>query len=176
MGGLVAARFATARVRPVRALVLSSPALGLRISGAMMGGHRALLALAPRLRVPNPIDTRYLSHDAAAVARYRADPLVQRTITAGVLDSMLTGIAQAQADAPLLEAPSLVMVAGADRIIDPAGAKRFCDQAPADLCEMAWFGDAYHELFNEAEPLRSEVFGALTQWLRRHLQPVTGPT
>ncbi|WP_420996954.1 lysophospholipase [Cupriavidus sp. 30B13] len=171
MGGLVAARFATARVRPIRALVLSSPALALRLSGAMLMLHRTLLALAPNLRVPNPIDARYLSHDAAAVAQYRADPLVQGTISAGVLETFVRGMAQAQADAALLEAPALLLVAGDDRIVDPAGSRRFCDAAPPDLRELRWFDGGYHELFNEAQPLRGEVFAALAGWLRQHLQP-----
>ncbi|CAG9173892.1 Monoacylglycerol lipase [Cupriavidus laharis] len=169
MGGLVAARFATARVRPVRALVLSSPALALRLSPAMLTLHRVLLTLAPRLRVPNPIDARLLSHDAQVVARYRSDPLVQTTITAGVLESFIRGMAQAQADAPRLEAPMLMLVGGADRIVDPAGSRTFFDNAPADLRDVVWFDHGYHEIFNEAEPLRSEVFAALTDWLRRHL-------
>ena len=171
MGGLVAARLATGRVRPVRALVLSSPALALRLSPAMLAIHRVLLTLAPRLRVPNPIDARMLSHDAQVVAHYRADPLVQTTVTAGVLESFIRGMAQAQADAPRLEAPMLMLVGGADRIVDPAGSRAFFDNAPADLRDEVWFGQGYHEIFNEAEPLRSDVFAALTDWLRRHMAP-----
>nr|WP_237716977.1 alpha/beta hydrolase [Cupriavidus basilensis] len=171
MGGLVAARFATARVRPIRALVLSSPALALRLSGPMLVLHRMLLALVPRLRVPNPIDARYLSHDAVVVAQYRTDPLVQGTISAGVLESFVRGMAQAQTDAPLLEAPMLMLVAGDDRIVDPAGSRRFFDTAPPDLRDARWFDTGYHEIFNEAQPLRGEVFAALTDWLRKHLQP-----
>jgi lysophospholipase len=171
MGGLVAARFATARVRPVRALVLSSPALALRLSPAMLTLHRVLLTLAPRLRVPNPIDARMLSHDPQVVARYRADPLVQTTITAGVLESFIRGMAQAQADAPRLEAPMLMLVGGADRVVDPAGSRSFFDHVPAELRDEVWFDQGYHEIFNEAEPLRSEVLAALTGWLRRHLAP-----
>ncbi|CAG2152134.1 Phospholipase YtpA [compost metagenome] len=170
MGGLVAARLATARVRPIRALILSSPALALRISSGMMTAHRLLLALAPRLRVPNPIDARLLSHDPEVVRAYRTDPLVQGTISAGVLETMLHGIAQAQADAPRLEAPTLMLVGGADRIVDPAGSRTFHDNAPEDLREMVWFDNGYHEIFNEAEPLRSEVFAGLSGWLRRHLE------
>lgn len=173
MGGLVAARLATSRVRPVRALVLSSPALALRLSGAMLTMHRMLLTLAPNLRVPSPIRPADLSHDYAEVSRYRADPLVQRTLTAGILQSMMLGIERAQADAPLLEAPTLLLVAGADRVVDPAGSRRFCDNAPADLRECIWFEHAYHEIFNEQAALRAEVLDALSDWLRRHLQPVT---
>ncbi|ESJ18696.1 MULTISPECIES: alpha/beta hydrolase [unclassified Cupriavidus] len=172
MGGLVAARLATSRVRPVRALVLSSPALALRIDGAMLTLQRMLLTLAPNLRVPSPIRPSDLSHDPAEVASYRSDPLVQRTLTAGILHSMMLGIERAQADAPLLEAPTLLLVAGADRVVDPAGSRRFCDNAPADLRECVWFEHAYHEIFNEQAALRTEVLDALSDWLRRHLQPV----
>ncbi len=171
MGGLIAARFATARVRPVRALVLSSPALALRLAQPMLALHRVLLTLAPRLRVPNPIDARHLSHDPAVVAAYRADPLVQTTITASVLESFIRGMAQAQADAARLEAPMLMLVGGADRVVDPAGSRSFFDNAPADLRDEVWYPHGYHEIFNEAQPLRGEVFAALSDWLQRHLQP-----
>lgn len=172
MGGLTAARFATLRVRPVRALVLSSPALALRLNRAQLALHRTLLRTAPNLRLPNPIDARYLSHDPAVVAAYRTDPLVLRGITACVLESFVRGMAQAQADAPRLEAPTLMVVAGDDRVVDPAGSRAFHANAPADLCEIAWFDTGYHELFNEAEPLRGQACAAMADWLRRHLEPV----
>ncbi|SDP46970.1 lysophospholipase [Ralstonia sp. 25mfcol4.1] len=175
MGGLVAARFATARVRPIRALVLSSPALALKLSSTMLTLHRVLLALAPRMRVPNPIDAHLLSHDPEVARAYRTDPLVQGTISASVLESFLHGMAQAQADAPRLEASMLMLVGGADRIVDPQGSRAFFDNAPEDLREMAWFESGFHEIFNEAEPLRGEVFAALTDWLRRHLENPAKP-
>jgi len=169
MGGLVAARFATARVRPIRALILSSPALALRLSNTMLTMHRVLLALVPRMRVPNPIDARLLSHNAEVSRAYRTDPLVQGTISASVLETFIRGMPQAQADAPRLEAPMLMLVGGADRIVDPEGSRIFFDNAPKDLREMVWFDTGYHEIFNEAEPLRAEVFAALGDWLRRRL-------
>jgi len=174
MGGLTAARFATLRVRPVRALVLSSPALALRLNGVQLALHRTLLKLAPNLKLPNPIDAKYLSHDPALVAAYRDDPLVLKSITAGMLESFVRGMAQAQADASRVEAPMLMIVAGADRVVDPAGSRTFYDNAPADLREIAWFETGYHELFNEAEPLRGQAFAALTDWLRRHLEAAPG--
>lgn len=170
MGGLIAARFATARVRPIRALVLSSPALALRLSNSMLTMHRVLLALMPRIRVPNSIDARLLSHDVEVGRAYRTDPLVQGTISASVLETFIRGMPQALADAPRLEAPMLMLVGGADRIVDPEGSRIFFESAPEDLREMVWFDTGYHEIFNEAEPLRGEVFAALTGWLRQRLE------
>nr|WP_315598205.1 lysophospholipase [uncultured Cupriavidus sp.] len=175
MGGLIAARFATARVRPIRALILSSPALALKLSNAMLTVHRVLLALLPRMRVPNPIDARLLSHDPEVVRAYRTDPLVQGTISASVLESFVRGMAQAQADAPRLEAPMLMLVGGADRVVDPQGSRTFFENAPQDFSELAWFDTGFHEIFNEAQPLRGEVLAALTDWLRRHLDAPANP-
>jgi len=68
MGGLVAARLVSLRLRRVEGLVLSSPALDAGLSL----GQKALLAtlyrLAPDARVGNGLDTRYLSHDSAVIA------------------------------------------------------------------------------------------------------------
>ncbi|WP_019451880.1 alpha/beta hydrolase [Cupriavidus sp. BIS7] len=169
MGGLIAARFATARVRPIRALILSSPALALRLSNTMLTMHRVLLALLPHIRVPNPIDARMLSHNAEVARAYRTDPLVQGTISASVLETFIRGMPQALADAPRLEAPMLMLVGGADQVVDPEGSRIFFDSAPKDLSTMVWFDTGYHEIFNEAEPLRSEVFAALSDWLLRRL-------
>ncbi|MGY8526491.1 alpha/beta hydrolase [Paracidovorax citrulli] len=171
MGGMLAARVATARLRPIRALILSSPALGLHLSGLPQTLHRILLTLAPNLRVPSPVHPASLTHDPVQSARYRSDPLVQRTVTAGLLQSIIVGLARVQADAPLLEAPTLVLSGSADRVVDAAAIRRFCDNAPADLCQCICFDGAYHELLNEAQPWRGQVFEALTGWLRQHLQP-----
>ena len=100
---------------------------------------------------------------------------MQGTISASVLESFLHGMAQAQADAPRLEAPMLMLVGGADSIVDPQGSRTFFDGAPEDLRELVWFDTGFHEIFNEAEPLRGEVFAALTGWLRRHLEAPAKP-
>ncbi len=171
MGGLVAARLATGRVRPVRALVLSSPALALRLSPAMLTIHRVLLTLGVAARAEPDRRAHAVAHDAQVVRATVPIRWCRPRSRPGVLESFIRGMAQAQADAPRLEAPMLMLVGGADRIVDPAGSRAFFDNAPADLRDEVWFGQGYHEIFNEAEPLRSEVFAALTDWLRRHMAP-----
>lgn len=165
MGGLIVARFTTARIRPVRGVLLSSPALRLRLPPGANVVRGLLSAVAPKLPVPNPVDPSRLSHDPTVGAAYRADPLVQKTISASVLEFMLNAITQAQRDAPRLEAPMLLMAGGSDTIVDPSGSRDFCANAPEDLRTLAWFETAYHEVFNETEPIRGEVFGALREWL-----------
>jgi alpha-beta hydrolase superfamily lysophospholipase len=90
---------------------------------------------------------------------------VQSTISASLLEFMLNAITQAQQDAPRLEAPMLLMAGGSDSIVDPSGSRDFYANAPEELRTLAWFDSGYHEIFNEAEPLRGEVFGKMTEWL-----------
>src|SRR6185312_497590 len=65
LGGLVAARFVSLQQRPVDALVLSSPALDVGLSGFQKFLVATLPKLVPNLRVGNGLDTRFLSHDPA---------------------------------------------------------------------------------------------------------------
>ena len=75
MGGLVAARFVSMHLRPVDALVLSSPALDPGLSAVQKLLLATLPRILPNLRVGNGLDAQYLSHDPAVVAAYLADPL-----------------------------------------------------------------------------------------------------
>jgi alpha-beta hydrolase superfamily lysophospholipase len=165
MGGLIVARFTTARMRPVRGVLLSSPALRVKLPPGAGIVRGMLSALAPKLAVPNPVDPAKLSHDPSVAPAYRADALVQGTISASLLEFMLNAMTQAQQDAPRLDAPMLLMAGGADSIVDPSGSRDFYANAPEALRTLAWFDSGYHEIFNEAEPMRSEVFRKMTEWL-----------
>lgn len=70
MGGLVASRFVALGVRPVDALVLSSPALDPGLGAVQKLLLATLPRLAPNLRVGNGLDAQYLSHDNAVPVAY----------------------------------------------------------------------------------------------------------
>eukprot|EP01034_Spumella_vulgaris_P044255 gene44255-55017_t len=82
MGGLVASRFVSLKIRPVDALVLSSPALDAGLGAVQKLLLATLPRIAPNLRVGNGLDAQYLSHDSAVVAAYLADPLCHDRISA----------------------------------------------------------------------------------------------
>jgi alpha-beta hydrolase superfamily lysophospholipase len=165
LGGLIAARFATGGYSTVRGLVLSSPALALSLSA----GQRALLAvtsrLAPSLAVTNGIDVTGLSHDPTVVAAYRADPLNHDRVTPRLVRFMLDAIARAQHDAESFTTPTLLLVAGADRLVVPSGSRDFYDRLPGGHRTLRWYDDAFHEIFNESAERRARVFDDLSMWL-----------
>lgn len=170
MGGLFAARFALARLSPLRGLILSSPALALRLSAFEERMLKIMHALAPSFGMPNGLSPAFLSHDAKVVAAYKADPLVHRKISARLLRSMQSSIDYCQAHAGALQIPTLMLVAGDDRLVDAEGSRRFFAQLPAGIAQMHMYEGMYHEVFNEVESARP--LADLREWLQRAVLPV----
>ena len=166
MGGLVAAAFAQAHPGQLDALVLSSPALATHAKPIQRVLLRFLPRIALNLRVGNGLDTRWLSHDPAVEAAYRADPLVHDRISARLARFITEGGARVIAQAPGWKVPTLLLYAGDDRLVDPAGSRAFAAAAPSEVVTSRCFEGAYHEIFNEADA--QPVFDTLRHWLDMH--------
>ena len=165
MGGLVAARFVALQRRPLEGLVLSSPALDPGLNPVQKLLVAVLPALLPNLRVGNGLDARLISHDPAVVAAYQSDPLVHDRIAARLARFIAEDSAAVLAAASGWVLPTLLLYAGADKLVNPAGSRAFAAAAPAHVLRSQCFEPLYHEIFNEAEPGRSQVLTALRAWL-----------
>ena len=165
MGGLVAARFVSLGMRKLDGLVLSSPALDPGLDPL----QRLLLAVLPRLlpnlRVGNGLKPEFISHDAQVVAQYKADPLVHDRISARLAKFIADGGPATIACAPSWALPTLLLYAGADKLVDPAGSRAFASAAPPTVLTSRCFDALYHEIFNESEPGRRQVLAQLKSWL-----------
>lgn len=169
LGGLVAARFVSLQLGPVDALVLSSPALDVGLGGFQKFLVATLPKLAPNLRVGNGLDTRFLSHDPAVVAAYRADPRVHDRIAARLaLFLAQAGLATLE-QAPHWSVPTLLLWAGQDKLVNPAGSAAFAAAAPKQALTSRCFDDLYHEIFNERDA--GPVFAMLQSWLEQRFPP-----
>jgi alpha-beta hydrolase superfamily lysophospholipase len=193
MGGLVAARFVAEGIKPdagpaadaapqragavqrapalwhrkVDALVLSSPALDIGMRAAQRLLLMLLGPLTPNLAVGNGLKSAWLSRAPAVVAAYDADPLVHDRIAPRLARFMVDGGPFVLARAPHWNVPTLVLYAGSDRCVDPAGTAAFAAAAPGDIVAVHRFEPLFHEIFNEPE--QAEVFAALRGWLGKAL-------
>ncbi len=167
MGGLVAARFVSMQLRPVEALVLSSPALDAGLSAAQKLLLATLPRIAPNLRVGNGLDAQYLSHDPVVVATYRVDPRCHDRISARLARFIADEGPATVAQAAQWSVPTLLMWAGSDKLVNPAGSRAFAAAAPKALVHSHCFEPLYHELFNESPELAEPVMRLLLQWLVR---------
>jgi alpha-beta hydrolase superfamily lysophospholipase len=171
LGGLLVARFVAEGLEPapaawhrdVDALVLSSPAL----DTGMRPGQKLLLALlgplTPNLAVNNGLKPEWISRDPAVVAAYVADPLVHDRVAPRLVRFIVDGGAFVRERAARWRVPTLLLYAGSDRCVAPAGAAAFAAAAPRDVVTSREFPALYHEIFNERE--QGEVFAALHDWL-----------
>jgi alpha-beta hydrolase superfamily lysophospholipase len=152
-----------------RGLILSSPAL--RISPGP--AERGLLAVARRVACdtafPNRLPIDKISHDPAVVAAYKADGLNHDRITPRMYDFLADAGESARRDAERFTIPTLLLVAGADALVDARGAREFSAALPEGAGTLHWYDGLYHELFNEREPDRSAVLGDLAAWLEQQL-------
>lgn len=165
MGGLFAARFATARLSPLRGLILSSPALAVPMSGTQKVLAKIFRTIAPGLGIPNGLKTQFLSHDPQVEADYLKDPLVHPKISARLLSSMLAAIDFSQSHASAMTIPTLMIVAGDDRLVDATGSDDFFKRLPPGIGTMHRYDCFYHEIFNEVDSRR--VFNDVGAWLDR---------
>ncbi|TMH26928.1 MAG: lysophospholipase [Betaproteobacteria bacterium] len=171
MGGLIAARFVAEGLaaapaawhRPVDALVLSSPALDPGMNAMQRLLLSVLAPLVPSLAVNNGLKTSWISRDSSVVKAYENDPLVHERVTPRLVRFIVDSGELACRNAARWTTPTLLMYAGSDRCVSPAGSARFAAAAPKEIVNVREFAPLYHEIFNEPE--QAEVFAALGAWL-----------
>lgn len=176
LGGLIAARTVAGALRHETfgrspdALVLSSPAL----DPGMSGTQKLMLAVGrrafPHLRVSNGLKPEWVCSDPAVVKAYVEDPWVHDRVSATVAAMVADGGAEVIEDAPKWYVPTLLMWAGMDRCVNPAGSAAFAAGAIPKTVHPHCFTRMSHEIFNE--PDREQATALLRNFLdRRYTTP-----
>lgn len=165
MGGLIVADHLLAHQHEVALAVLSAPAVavGSSVTPLTITLGRVLARIAPRVGVL-ALDTDGLSRDRAVVQAYRDDPLVHHGKTTARLGAeMLAAIARVRAGAASLTLPLLIVQGGADRLVDPDGARFLTHQVGSDDVTLRVYDGLFHEVFNEPEG--GDVLDDVLAWL-----------
>lgn len=163
MGGVVVASFVRQHVRPVDGVILSSPALDPGLNAVQKFLLSFLPRIAPNLRVDNGLKRDKLSRDPAVVEAYREDAFVHRKISGRLARFIADEGARCIAAAPKWMTPTLLLYAGADELVSPAGSRAFAASAPKKWVQSRCFDAMYHEIFNDPE--REQVFRSVQSWL-----------
>jgi alpha-beta hydrolase superfamily lysophospholipase len=169
LGGLLVSRFVALHIRPVDALVLSSPALDVGLTAIQKLLLKVLPNIAPNLCLGNGLDANFISRDPRVVQAYRSDRLVHNKISPRLGYFIATAGHATVAQAAQWHTPTLLMYAGADKLVSPEGSLRFAKLAASSkavkpgIVTAKCFEGYYHELFNEPKP--EPVFTMLKTWL-----------
>ena len=170
MGGTVALAHALEHPDAWHGVVLSSPSVDPRhgVPGALIAVGRLAARVAPRLGVIK-LDVRGVSRDPAVVAAYRADPLVHHgPLTAALGAALIDRAAEFPREAPTLAVPLLVLIGGADQLVDPSGMRALFPRFGSQDKSLKEYPGLAHELFNEPE--QDIVIADVVGWLDGHLQ------
>ena len=169
MGGLVAMHaVGKFGLRP-RGLVASSPVLASYAGKFDRLLSKVLLRLAPDLTVANGLPTDKLSHAPGIERAYLDDPDNHNRVSARLAQYIFDAGPEVIAMASTWSVPTLLQIAGSDRLVDPAGARAFATVAPKAVVECHDYAGLYHEIYNEAEPARGVVLADLATWLHQDL-------
>ena len=102
-------------------------------------------------------------HDPRVVQAYIDDPLVHDRVTPMLVHFIVDAGADVLACAPRWRVPTLLLWAGADRCVAPAGSAAFAAAAPRERLSHTCYPQLAHEIFNEPE--REQPLAELVRWL-----------
>ena len=166
-GAMAAFAVTTGKIAP-RALVLSSPAIEPQLPFFGEPSLRILRRILPDRVRDSSIDPNDLTHDQTVVAAILADPLMHRSVTPRLLVAMIDQGAMALKRAPSLKTPTLLLIAGDDRIVKAKKAEAFAAAMPAGHATVHVYPKLFHDVFHEVEADRQIVLRDFREWLQEH--------
>jgi alpha-beta hydrolase superfamily lysophospholipase len=175
LGGLVVLDAVLRGVLQPDRMVLAAPWLGLVM--AVPWWKRAasplFARLWPTLTMGNGLNASDISRNPDAVQSRETDPLIHHVATARWFEEVLATQQRIRTAQPTLKVPTLVLVAGQDRIVSSEATMTFA-QAAGPAVAIRRYEALYHELF--LEPEQEQVMTDILAWLRAPVAAATDLT
>jgi acylglycerol lipase len=165
MGGLIGACYLLDHQDGLTGAILSGPAVKIpdKISPAIILLGKIFSALVPKFGLIG-LEAEGISRDPEVVQAYLRDPLVYTgKITARLGAEMLQAMKRVSAEAIKIHLPILIIQGGADKLVDPAGARMLFDRVGSIDKKVIIYEGLYHEVFNEPE--HGKVLDDVKKWL-----------
>ena len=137
------------------------------ISSATIFAGKIFSVLMPKIGLIG-LDVNGVSRDPSVVKAYVEDPLVHTgKTTARLAAEILRAMQGIPKMAAQITLPILMIQGGADRLVDPEGAKMLFETVQSPDKTIKIYEGLYHEIFNEPE--RDQVLADVEGWLESHL-------
>jgi alpha-beta hydrolase superfamily lysophospholipase len=152
VGAVLAAAWAHDYAPGIRCMVLSSPAFRIKLYAPF--AYRAL-GLLHRLRgdfhINSYVKPRVLTHDPERIASYKADPLIKRPISVGLLLGLYRTSARVIADAQAISIPTQLLISRRDWVVRTKPQVEFFARLGAVVKEQHTFRHFYHDILGEKD-------------------------
>ncbi len=165
LGGVVATNIVLSEQVDARGLILSAPAFAPLISTINRYKVKLLQLIAPNFTQQLPYRADYLTHDVREQEKGSADELNHQYKSAGLITWLINAGRRAMDEAHTLKVKTLLLVPGADAVVDPDAAAQFMEKAPKEFTTLKVYEGFYHEPLNETEERRAVVFADIEAWL-----------
>jgi alpha-beta hydrolase superfamily lysophospholipase len=170
MGSLVSAVFLTQHQKNFAGAILSGSGVVKvpdHISSATLFAGKVFSVLMPKIGLIG-LDVNGVSRDPSVVRAYVEDPLVHTGKTTARLAAEILRTMQCIPEiAAQITLPIMLLQGGADRLVDPEGARMLFETVQSSDKTIKIYEGLYHEIFNEPE--RDQVLGDVEEWLESHL-------
>ncbi|HEV3259083.1 MAG TPA: bifunctional alpha/beta hydrolase/class I SAM-dependent methyltransferase [Gemmataceae bacterium] len=152
VGAVVAAAWVHDYAPPIRALVLATPALRVKLYVPLA---IPILRLLQRVKgksfIKSYVRPAMLTHDPEQAARYAGDPLISRNIAVNILLGLHDTSTRMIADAGAIRVPTLLLSAGSDWVVKLSAQKKFFDRLGAADKEMEVYPGFHHAVLHEKD-------------------------
>lgn len=163
MGGLITLYYLGKIGRGVAAAITSGAATVVEAGGAQRLMLSLLNAIAPRARLPLPINPSYLTHDERVVKEYVEDPLVFKRPTARLLHELLRASRDVWNYLDRISVPILMIHGAEDRVVPPRATLEAFKRIRSSDKSVKIYDGMYHEVLNEVG--RDAVYRDILSWL-----------
>ncbi len=169
LGGLIALEYVLRDPAGLRGVIASGPLLVQPgVSPALIAMAKILSRIAPGTAIKTGLDASTISRDPAVVKAYQTDPLVHSFATPRFSTEMTAAQNWTNAHAADLKLPLLLIVGSEDKLVPPAGGRKFFEAVTfADKQKLDYQG-AYHETHNDI--IAPQVMADVERWLEAHLK------
>ena len=156
VGGLVAVHWALRNPEKIRALILSSPCLGLNLPAPLVRTNQWLNRWVPKFLYQNPVYPPHLTHNPEEVENYKKDTRIKRKMSVRLLSEMLSYTSRLDSiDAFRFPFPVYILMADMEKVVDRKKTSAFFEKVQAPAKKMEIFSGFYHEIFNELDQDRA---------------------
>lgn len=152
VGAVLAATWVHDYAPPIRALVLGTPALRVRLYVPFaITGLRLLRWMKPKSFIRSYVKPKLLTHDREQMRLYASDPLVSPQIAVNILLDLYDTSTRLIADAGAIVTPTLLLTSGNDWVVEIKPQRRFFERLSSMWKEMKTYPEFLHSTFWERD-------------------------